>query len=173
MFDPMFDVPEGQLPVDRDAEQALISRVLYAPEVFDSLSVKVLPEYFSHRPYRVVWETCLMLAQKGTAIDSVAVAGYLMVEKKLGLVGGLAGLNAMDNGLGTIFGEEGYINRVRDKWQKREILGVAHKMRSETRKGGSAAEIALSNQELLRSIAEQTETRTPDLSLGQVIHNAG
>src|SRR5689334_6988092 len=97
---PLSDV----LPMDLDAERALIGAVIGGKAEFAHVAALVTADDFSLEAHRRIWLSAKALWESGSQIDRVTVATALQNKGFLDSVGGLSGLLAIDSGLGELFG---------------------------------------------------------------------
>jgi replicative DNA helicase len=118
-----------KLPEDLDAERALLA-TLAAPGILDPGSLnaeaqraalEMRPEYFVHPAHRAVCAAIQALYAEGAEIGLVVLKAKLEQEKRLGYVGGFAGLVEMlsfeEVGRPTVL-----VDRLLNLWRAREVI---------------------------------------------------
>lgn len=113
----------SHLPSDVYAERVLLGVLLadsrqYLPGVRASLR----PEDFSVEAHRRIYSAALAVDDAGGYVDRVTVATRLRDEGKLDSVGGIGVLAELDSGVPELAHFESYVNIVRDKSLKRDII---------------------------------------------------
>ena len=76
-------------PHDLDAESAVLSALLLERDALDRVQEILKADHFYSPANKRVYEACLALAQDGSPIDAVTVAGWLKSRERLAEVGGV------------------------------------------------------------------------------------
>jgi len=88
----------------RQAERALLSRIVVDPDAFETLRDLIEPEHLETAGHRLVLKACDALRSEGRSIDIVQVARWLREHDLLDEAGGLAFLTQLLND--AVFGGE-------------------------------------------------------------------
>ena len=76
------------LPWSEDAEQAVLSAILSAPEALGAVSALLTPEDFDRPPHAQVYAAMLEVAARGDTITPVTLCDVLAARGGLDAVGG-------------------------------------------------------------------------------------
>lgn len=115
-------------PNAREAEQGVLGCWLLDAGTSSSVCEEagVAVEWFYLLPHRVVFDCLKQLAKAGVTADMIAVQQWLRDAGMLDQVGGLAYLNELQDAVPSAAQLPVYLELVREKWQARRLLAVAH-----------------------------------------------
>ncbi|WP_432362727.1 replicative DNA helicase [Sporosarcina sp. UB5] len=122
MMDQMYDrVP----PHNNEAEQSVIGAIFLQPEALITASEILRPDDFYRTAHEKIFDTMLILSDKGQAIDVVTVTEELSAKKELEDVGGISYLTEIANAVPTAANIEYYAKIVEEKSILRRLIRVA------------------------------------------------
>lgn len=87
--------PSEFVPVDTDAEIAVVAALLTSPDVFFDVADKLTPDDFGTPSLAVIYEAVLACDAQGKPFDQVTVADELRRRKQLTAAGGTDGLKRL------------------------------------------------------------------------------
>jgi replicative DNA helicase len=114
-----------------DAEGAVLSAVLLAPEAFDLIQEFVRPEHFYADANRRILEAVFDLNTTGRAVDMVSVAGWLRDRGLLTQVGGTAYIAQLTDATPAIAHVEQHAKTIREKWRLRQLIQTCQRFAAE------------------------------------------
>ncbi|MDW0116491.1 replicative DNA helicase [Sporosarcina thermotolerans] len=121
-MDQMYDrVP----PHNNEAEQSVIGAIFLQPEALITASELLQPDDFYRTAHEKIFNTMLVLSDKGQAIDVVTVTEELSAKKELEDVGGISYLTEIANAVPTAANIEYYAKIVEEKAILRRLIRVA------------------------------------------------
>jgi replicative DNA helicase len=111
----------GAPPNDVDAEAAVIGAALITDRVVQPVRVDegLSARQFYRDRHQLIWRAIEQLADRGDAIDTLTVAGYLADRGELDTVGGRAAIDALTTSPPSVSGARSYARRVVDAWRWR------------------------------------------------------
>ncbi|MDW0114330.1 replicative DNA helicase [Sporosarcina saromensis] len=122
MMDQVYDrVP----PHNNEAEQSVIGAIFLQPEALITASEILIPDDFYRTAHEKIFNTMLVLSDRGQAIDVVTVTEELSAKKELEDVGGISYLTEVANAVPTAANIEYYAKIVEEKSILRRLIRVA------------------------------------------------
>ena len=118
------------LPSNIDAEQLVLGAVLLDETSFTDVDTILVPGDFSIEAHRRIYTAMQTIRGKGERIDRVTVANHLIEKAQLDSVGGIAYIITLDDGLPQIYNLDSYVRIVREKANKRRLIGLAQSVLS-------------------------------------------
>lgn len=110
------------LPIDVDAERAILSGVLTSPEALLSALEHLEPLDFGLSAHQDIYAAVTAADHRGNPVDSLTVADELRKAKALRRVGGTDTLTALIDNAGTVDNIEAHIRIVLDKARLRRLI---------------------------------------------------
>lgn len=118
-------------PSDLDAEGAVLSAILLAPEAFDRVQEILQPCHFYADSNRRVYEAVVELQTNGRPIDIVAVSGYLRDKGRLQQIGGSPYLAQLSDATPAVAHVEAHAKVIREKWRLRQLIATCQRFATE------------------------------------------
>lgn len=115
------------MPVDLDAEKAVLGTLLAWPERLDDVQ-DLRPGHFYRGAHRAIFAALLGLHEARVTPDALTVRDALSRAGKLEDVGGLAYLASLTDGIPRSTNLLGYVGIVRDKALRRDLVYLAQRM---------------------------------------------
>lgn len=112
-------------PHNNEAEQSVIGAVFLEPQALITASEILLPEDFYRVAHRKIFETMLVLNDRGQPVDLVTIAEELKVKNELEDVGGISYITELANAVPTAANIVYYANIVDEKSLLRRLIRVA------------------------------------------------
>ncbi|GKV67337.1 replicative DNA helicase [Sporosarcina sp. NCCP-2331] len=112
-------------PHNNEAEQSVIGAIFLEPQALITASEILLPEDFYRIAHKKIFETMLVLSDKGQPIDLVTITEELKVKNELEDVGGISYLAELANAVPTAANIVHYANIVEEKSLLRRLIRVA------------------------------------------------
>lgn len=113
-----------QLPHSLDAERALLGAVLLDNKCYWQTESLVWEDFFldSHRR---IYRRMVELVGDGKPIDFVTITDYLGNHKEIEIVGGVAYVTSLTDGLPRVKNIEQYVNLVKEKASLRKLISIS------------------------------------------------
>ncbi|MHC8514915.1 MULTISPECIES: replicative DNA helicase [Sporosarcina] len=112
-------------PHNNEAEQSVIGAIFLQPEALITASEILIPDDFYRTAHEKIFNTMLVLSDRGQAIDVVTVTEELSAKKELEDVGGISYLTEVANAVPTAANIEYYAKIVEEKSILRRLIRVA------------------------------------------------
>ncbi|ARD48374.1 replicative DNA helicase [Sporosarcina sp. P37] len=112
-------------PHNNEAEQSVIGAIFLEPQALITASEILLPEDFYRIAHKKIFETMLILSDKGQPVDLVTIAEELKVKNELEDVGGISYITELANAVPTAANIVYYANIVEEKSLLRRLIRVA------------------------------------------------
>lgn len=125
---PLFDVKP---PIDPATEEIILGAIMLGGiEQYEKASALVTGGDFALRIHRHIWSGYEALHARQEAIDRVTLAGELIAQNKLELVGGLSWLSDLGERVPPITSITSYCRRVKDLSARRGLMAQAQSLMS-------------------------------------------
>lgn len=121
----MNDMIERTPPHNNEAEQSVIGAIFLEPQSLITASEILLPDDFYRIAHKKIFETMLILSDKGQPIDLVTITEELNVKNELEDVGGISYLTELANTVPTAANVVYYAKIVEEKALLRRLIRVA------------------------------------------------
>ncbi len=121
----MSDMIDRVPPHNNEAEQSVIGAIFLEPLALITAAEVLVPEDFYRIAHQKIFNTMLVLNDKGQAIDVVTVTEELSTKKELEDVGGISYLTEIANSVPTAANIVHYSNIVEEKALLRRLIRVA------------------------------------------------
>ncbi|KXH80598.1 replicative DNA helicase [Sporosarcina sp. HYO08] len=115
-------------PHNHEAEQSVIGAIFLDPQTLITAAEILMPEDFYRRAHEKIFDTMIVLSDKGQAIDVVTVTEELSAKKELENVGGISYLMELANAVPTAANVVHYAKIVEEKALLRRLIRVATKI---------------------------------------------
>ena len=102
-------------PHNNEAEQSVIGAIFLEPQALITAAEVLVPEDFYRMAHQKIFNTMLILSDKGQAIDVVTVTEELSAKRELEDVGGISYLTEIANSVPTAANIMHYSNIVEEK----------------------------------------------------------
>lgn len=112
-------------PHNNEAEQSVIGAIFLEPQALITASEVLIPEDFYRTAHQKIFNTMILLSDKGQAIDVVTVTEELSAKKELEDVGGISYLTEIANAVPTAANILHYARIVEEKALLRRLIRVA------------------------------------------------
>lgn len=112
-------------PHNNEAEQSVIGAIFLEPQALITASEILLPEDFYRIAHKKIFETMLVLSDRGQPVDLVTIAKELKVKNELEDVGGISYITELANAVPTAANIVYYANIVEEKSLLRRLIRVA------------------------------------------------
>ena len=100
-------------PHNNEAEQSVLGAIFLEPQALITASEILLPEDFYRIAHKKIFETMLILSDRGQPVDLVTLAEELKVKNELEDVGGISYITELANAVPTAANIVYYANIVR------------------------------------------------------------
>lgn len=157
------------LPVDVDAERALLGAILAEPDAFGRISASIDARDFSLEQHRRIFGAMGDVYSAGSVTDLVTVAGRLNDTKRIESIGGLSYLAGLDNAIGQIFGTDDYCKRVKEKSILRRAILSMTKAITEMQQNGDSREVLEQAERTIRQLSSETSRDLRLRTAGEII----
>ncbi|WP_369803139.1 replicative DNA helicase [Sporosarcina sp. P2] len=112
-------------PHNNEAEQSVLGAIFLEPQALITASEILLPEDFYRIAHKKIFETMLILNDRGQPVDLVTIAEELKVKNELEDVGGISYITELANAVPTAANIVYYANIVDEKALLRRLIRVA------------------------------------------------
>ncbi|ARK21742.1 replicative DNA helicase [Sporosarcina sp. P26b] len=112
-------------PHNNEAEQSVLGAIFLEPQALITASEILLPEDFYRIAHKKIFETMLVLNDRGQPVDLVTIAEELKVKNELEDVGGISYITELANAVPTAANIVYYANIVEEKALLRRLIRVA------------------------------------------------
>lgn len=112
-------------PHNNEAEQSVIGAIFLEPQALITAAELLIPEDFYRIAHQKIFDTMIILSDKGQAIDVVTVTEELSAKKELEDVGGISYLTELANAVPTAANIAFYARIVEEKALLRRLIRVA------------------------------------------------
>lgn len=112
-------------PHNNEAEQSVLGAIFLEPQALITASEILLPEDFYRVAHKKIFETMLVLNDRGQPVDLVTIAEELKVKNELEDVGGISYITELANAVPTAANIVYYANIVDEKALLRRLIRVA------------------------------------------------
>lgn len=116
------DFTPKTLPVNLEAEQAVIAAVLMDNRTLESVSEFLLPEHFFHPAHQEIYKLALRQFALGIPFDIITAKNYLEQQGTLESVGGTEYLSKLVSAGSTVVNIEHYGKIVFDNARRRDLI---------------------------------------------------
>jgi replicative DNA helicase len=118
----------GYIPVDADAERAVLAAALTSPAAFDDIVMMLAPDDFGDLRCAAVWRAMLALEASGRPIDAVTVTDELRRARMLKNAGGEQTIVDLAQTAGDIVNVMAHVNIVAEKALLRRVVEAGRTM---------------------------------------------
>jgi replicative DNA helicase len=115
---------ERALPLNYDAEQAVLGAVLMNNRAYDGVSEFLRPEHFADPTHGKIFAICQRLIDGGKVASPVTLVGYFKDDAGLEEIGGPGYLGQLANSCVSIINATDYGRLVYDLHMKRELISL-------------------------------------------------
>ncbi|MEN3015420.1 MAG: replicative DNA helicase [bacterium] len=119
------NLSDNQLPNDNQAEKALLSSIIYNPNILPQVIEAIEPDDFFWPENKAIYKAVLSLYQKNIPIDVISISNeikHLKLEKELEFVGGIEYVASLLDILSIVKSPHHYIDIVKSKSIKTKII---------------------------------------------------
>lgn len=160
---PYADEDGPTLPANTDAEQRLIGGLFVNNLVLDLPLVQTLTaDHFSEPLHGRIFETCMLLNQRGQLANPVTLKNHFCADPDLALLGGVSYLTRLLESSVSVAYADNYAKIILDMWQRRELIRVC----DEAKARAFDTRVDRNNNDQLAALGRQLD----DLSIG---HSGG
>lgn len=114
-----------EMPHSMDAERALLGAILLDNSCFTQAEL-LQPKDFYLSSHQVIFTRMLELVEDGKPIDFVTLTEYLGMHKQVAIVGGVAYVTSLTDGLPRVKNIEQYVGIVKSKSQLRSLINISN-----------------------------------------------
>ena len=118
------DFTPKTLPVNLEAEQAVLAAVLMNNRALENISDFLLPEHFSHPAHQEIYKLALRQFSAGIPFDIITAKTYLEQQGVLENVGGVEYLSKLASAGSTVVNVDHYAQIVFDNARRRDLIGL-------------------------------------------------
>ncbi|MGB5634336.1 MAG: replicative DNA helicase [Waterburya sp.] len=115
-------------PANIEAEEAILGGILFDPQAISRVESSLLPNAFYVLAHQEIYQTALKLYHQSNPTDFMAVSTYLADRDRLDKVGGTAKLAQLLNRTISAINIDRYVDLVMDKFHRRRVIEVGHKI---------------------------------------------
>jgi len=148
------------LPSSPEAESALVSSALIAPDILDDAAEIITPAHFHVQAHALIWEQTVALHEAKQKIDTVVMVNRM---RDVGLLEKIGGAGALVNlfGYPTAANWRHYADIVRQKATLREVITQCHAL----------TQRCYEEQDQWRDITEDAATAFSEIAAGGIQEN--
>ncbi len=115
-------------PANIEAEEAILGGILFDPKAISRVEASLIPSAFYVSAHQEIYQTALKLYYQGNPTDFMAISTYLADRDRLDKVGGTAKLAQLLNRTISAVNIDRYVDLVMDKYYRRKVIEVGHKI---------------------------------------------
>jgi len=115
-------------PANIEAEEAILGGILFDPQAISCVEGSLVPNAFYVSAHQEIYQTALKLYYQSNPTDFMAISTYLADRDRLEKVGGTAKLAQLLNQTISAANIDRYVDLVMDKFHRRRIIEVGHKI---------------------------------------------
>ena len=115
-------------PANIEAEEAILGGILFDPKAISQVEASLIPSAFYVSAHQEIFQTALKLYHQSNPTDFMAVSTYLVDRDRLDKVGGTAKLAQLLNRTISAVNIDRYVDLVMDKYYRRKVIEVGHKI---------------------------------------------
>lgn len=141
--DATYDRP---LPASFDAERSVLGACLLDREAYYTAALNLRPDDFALDSNRRIFRSMLALDSEDAPIDLVTVAEQLRATKEVEVIGGIAYLSSLTEGMPVGANVEHYCKLVNGEAKRRQIIFAAQAMMSEAFDGSELPDVILARR---------------------------
>lgn len=145
-------------PADLDAERAVLSALLLAPERLPEVRQVISSRHFYADSHRRVYESIVNLAETGRAVDTISVAGQLRDLGRLDQIGGTPYLAELVDATPAVAHVADHARSIREKWRLRALADVCRSTAAEVHGAGDVERILAQHARGIDAICAKTDT---------------
>ena len=150
-----------ELPVNLEAEQALLGALLANNAAFEKVSDFLLPEHFADAAHQRIFEACGRLIEQGHVVNAVQLKNLFERDETLSDVGGSQYLAKLQASYVTIINAADYGKTIHDLFLRRELIAMGEDLVNDAHsfdlESDATAQIEL-GEERLYKLAEIGQT---------------
>ena len=118
----MDNEPGAGLPVNAEAEQALLGAILANNRAYDLVADFLRPEHFYHAAHGDIYAACAKLIEAGRQVDAVVLKNHFEAHEGLAEVGGAAYLANLTAAVVSLLGTKDYGRAIYDCAIRRQTI---------------------------------------------------
>ncbi len=115
-------------PANIEAEEAILGGILFDPQAIAKIEALLNPQAFYVTAHQEIYQICLQLYRQGKSTDFISVSTHLSDLGRLDKVGGTAKLAQLLNRTISAVNIDRYVDLVIDKFHRRRVIEVGHKI---------------------------------------------
>jgi replicative DNA helicase len=149
-----------KLPHSEESERAVLAAILLAPNCLSMVSSRLAAIDFYVERHQLIYRSMLELSEAGTEIDLRTLQAQLQLKNSFEAVGGMAYLASLDLDLPDLGRVESYVELVKERSIRRQLIEAAQATIADCLIGGSEADKVLGSLEgSLLKLRDQTLAR--------------
>jgi replicative DNA helicase len=152
------------LPASEDTERTLLGSILQEQELLDQ-AVSLEPAAFYLSSHQQIFRAMLRMAEAGKAIDIATLIDALIGRGELGGVGGRAYIFSLTEGVPRARNVGGYVEIIRSKWQKRQLINLCSGYASRASGDEDAADLVAEADRALLAVIADDQSGWPSIEL--------
>lgn len=142
------------MPASEDTERTLLGSILQEQELLDQ-AIGLEPDAFHLSSHQQIFRAMLRMAKAGKAIDIATLIDALLERGELSGIGGRPYIFSLTEGLPRTRNVGGYVDILRSKWQKRQLIRICQSCANRAFGDESAEDLVTeADRELLAVIAD-------------------
>ncbi|MDR0319137.1 MAG: replicative DNA helicase [Rickettsiales bacterium] len=167
---------KNNLPVNLEAEQAVLAAILLNNRAYERVSDFLRPEHFSSVPHSEIFLIIEKQISKGFPADTVTIKNYLEQKGVLADIGGTEYLDQLVQMGSTVLNIEHYARIVFDNALRRQLIdigqGVMNTAAVEDPELPATAQIELAEQKLFELATTGTTSERQSMTIGQALRES-
>ncbi len=149
-----------QVPVNIDAEMALLGSIIISPESFDKIGGLIVPEDFYLEEHRHIYKTLLKMFMQSKVIDPVTLVNSLVEEGYRDEAGGSQYIALIANSVPAVSNVRDYANIVKEKSTLRRLISVCEEISTDAYEESAPVRTIIDNAEQkIFDISHNNETK--------------
>lgn len=116
---------ERPMPVNAEAEQALLGSILINNAVYQRIADRLREAHFGTPVHGRIYAACGKLIERGVPANAITLSNRFAADESLSSVGGAGYLASLAASAVTVLNTEHYADSIIDCWRRRQLIALA------------------------------------------------
>lgn len=137
------------MPMNVEAEEAILGGILIDPEAFSRVSELLSPEIFAINAHQIIYRAAATLSSQGKPTDLMSVCNWLINHEQLDKIGGQSKLAQLIDRTVSAVNVDQYALLIEEKYKRRKLIEAGYKIAQ------LGQELAMPLEDILASAEKQ------------------